>query len=75
MYAARVWSTGNTTILSLRYRLLEWSILKLCPLVGLVGYEPADGLLSGIERRVKGFLLDCQMCGHCVLKQTGMTAR
>jgi hypothetical protein len=41
------------------------------------GYEKAaPGTMpdpAAVERVVKGFLFDCQMCGQCALSSTGMS--
>ncbi|MEO1945853.1 MAG: methylenetetrahydrofolate reductase C-terminal domain-containing protein, partial [Candidatus Thioglobus sp.] len=29
--------------------------------------------ITWLEKKIKGFLFDCQMCGNCVLSSTGMT--
>ena len=37
-----------------------------------IGYDRVEKPITFIERHVKGFLFDCQMCGQCVLSETGM---
>ena len=32
-----------------------------------------DKPITWAEKKAKGFLFDCQMCGNCVLSATGMT--
>ncbi len=61
-------------------RLLEWFyaqfadvFLMLHPLWKAIGYARAEGPVKFIEKRVKGFLFDCRMCGQCVLSSTGMS--
>jgi len=38
-----------------------------------IGYDRVEKPITFIERHVKGFLFDCQMCGQCVLSETGMS--
>jgi hypothetical protein len=43
------------------------------PLWRRLGYERLERPVAAIERRVKGLLFDCQMCGQCALSETGMS--
>jgi len=55
------------------YLMLEWLMVKLDPLWRAVGYERMDRPMAMLEKGVKGFLFDCQMCGQCALSDTGMS--
>ena len=48
-------------------------LVGLHPLLNRVGYERLDKPVAVLEKAVKGFLFDCQMCGQCVLSSTGMS--
>jgi len=55
------------------YLMLEWLMVKLDPLWRAIGYERMDRPMAILEKGVKGFLFDCQMCGQCALSDTGMS--
>jgi len=55
------------------YLVLEWLMVKLDPLWRAIGYERMDRPMAILEKGVKGFLFDCQMCGQCALSDTGMS--
>lgn len=73
MYSARRWSVRHADKLELVYRGFEWLMVALDPLWRRIGYGRLEKPVAGIERAVKGFLFDCQMCGRCVLSSTGMS--
>jgi 5,10-methylenetetrahydrofolate reductase len=54
------------------YALFRRVAPRLGPVLGRLGEKRAERLLAGCERRVKGLLFDCRMCGECVLSATGM---
>jgi len=72
MYAVRSWSVRNSAQLEKLYNRFEGVFVKLGPLLERVGYARAEKPVAILERTVKGFLFDCQMCGVCVLSSTGM---
>ncbi len=72
MYAVRLWSVRNSARLEKLYNRFEGVFVKLGPVLDRVGYERAEKPVAILERSVKGFLFDCQMCGKCVLSSTGM---
>ncbi|MDP6951286.1 MAG: methylenetetrahydrofolate reductase C-terminal domain-containing protein [Alphaproteobacteria bacterium] len=55
------------------YRVSKALFLGMAPLWRAIGTERLERPLAFLERGVKGFLFDCQMCGNCVLSETGMT--
>ena len=74
MYATRRWAVRHARSLEFFYnRLFEPVMVWLHPLWQWLGYERVEKPVSAVEQAVKGFLFDCQMCGHCVLSTTGMS--
>ncbi len=73
MRAVRYWSTSHSATMEKLYLMLEWLMVKLDPLWRAVGYERMDRPMAMLEKGVKGFLFDCQMCGQCALSDTGMS--
>jgi hypothetical protein len=73
MYAVRRWSVRQARLLEVVYNAFERIMVALHPLWSALGYERVERPVAGIERIVKGFLFDCQMCGQCVLSSTGMS--
>lgn len=61
-------------------RFLEWAYARTAslmkwsePLLRKVGFERLSGLFIVGEKLSKRAMFDCQMCGQCVLHDTGMT--
>jgi len=73
MYAVRLWSTRHARGLELFYRGFESILVRLHGIASAIGYTRLERPVAGVERVVKGFLFDCQMCGQCVLSSTGMS--
>jgi hypothetical protein len=73
MYAVRLWSTRHARGLERFYRGFESLLVSLHGLMSAIGYERLEKPTARVERVVKGFLFDCQMCGQCVLSSTGMS--
>lgn len=72
MYAIRLWSVRHARGLKRLYDFFS-RLAPLCaPLARLLGAERLAALLRPVERRAKGLLFDCRMCGQCVLSATGM---
>ncbi len=55
------------------YDTLERILIKLHPILRLIGYERLEQPVAAIEKVTKTFLFDCQMCGQCILSSTGMS--
>ena len=72
-YTIRLWSVRNARFLEALYRRFADVFLLLHPLWKAVGYHRAEAPVTFMERRVKGLLFDCRMCGQCVLSSTGMS--
>ena len=73
MYRMREWSVCHASALSRIYAWLESLLVRLDPLWRAIGHERLEKPFAAVERTVKGFLFDCQMCGDCVLSSTGMS--
>lgn len=73
MYRMRSWSVRNARWLKALYALLEFVMRGLSPLFRLVGYERLDQPFAGLEKVTKGFMLDSQNCGQCIVGSTGMS--
>jgi len=55
------------------YAALEKSLVACAPLFERIGYNRLERPVAAVEKTVKGFLFDCQMCGQCALSKTGMS--
>ncbi len=73
MYAVRLWSVRRARLWERFYRLFEDALVAAAPLLRRVGHERLEAPAAAVERRVKGLLFDCRMCGRCVLSSTGMS--
>lgn len=73
MYAVRRWSVRHARGLEAFYNGFERVLLRLEPVFRRVGYDRIERPVAWIEKVVKGFLFDCQMCGQCSLSRTGMS--
>jgi hypothetical protein len=73
MYAVRRWSVRHARGLELFYNGFERVFVALHPLWKAIGYERMEKPVAVVEKAVKGFLFDCQMCGQCALSSTGMS--
>jgi hypothetical protein len=73
MYAVRRFAVRRSRFFLRLYHLFEWGIVTLDPLFRGIGYERLEAPVAFLERNIKGFLFDCNMCGQCVLSSTGMS--
>jgi len=73
MYAIRQWSVRHARGLNAFYKVFESALVALHPLWKGLGYQRLERPVAAVERRVKGLLFDCRMCGQCVLSATGMS--
>ncbi|MEE9447353.1 MAG: methylenetetrahydrofolate reductase C-terminal domain-containing protein [Arenicellales bacterium] len=69
----RKWSVSRAAKFDFIYQKLEKVLVWLEPFWMKLGYERVEKPLAFIEKHVKGFLFDCQMCGQCALHDTGMS--
>jgi len=72
-YTIRLWSIRHSRMLEWFYDKFSKFFLMLHPLWKAIGYNRVEGPIKGIEKRVKGLMFDCRMCGQCVLSSTGMS--
>ncbi len=73
MSKMRRWSVRHSKTLKNLYALVEATLIKLGPLIKRVGYRRLDAPVHGVEKLAKGFLLDSQSCGECIVGDTGMS--
>ena len=73
MLSMRIWSVRRAHWLERFYAAFEAILIALAPLWRRIGYHRLERPFAAMERAVKGFLFDCQMCGQCVLSSTGMS--
>ena len=72
-YTIRLWSVKHSRALEWFYKKFANVFLMLHPFWKAVGYHRAEVPVTFVERRVKGLLFDCRMCGQCILSSTGMS--
>ena len=63
----------NARWLKILYAGVEWLLIKADPLLQKIGYERLDRPFVRFEKMTKGFLLDSQSCGQCIVSFTGLT--
>lgn len=73
MYVVRRWSVRRARLLEAVYQRFASIITTLHPIFESIGYTRLEKPVAVVERAIKGFLFDCQMCGQCVLSSTGMS--
>lgn len=73
MYKVRLWSIKRARIMEVLYAALEKSLVACAPIFERIGYDRLERPVAAVEKTVKGFLFDCQMCGQCALSKTGMS--
>ncbi|MCY7306440.1 MAG: methylenetetrahydrofolate reductase C-terminal domain-containing protein [Rhodoferax sp.] len=73
MYFMRGWSVRHARGLEVFYAAFERVLVALHPVFKAIGYQRLEKPVAGVEKLVKGFLFDCQMCGQCALSSTGMS--
>jgi hypothetical protein len=72
-YSIRLWSVRHARLLEWFYARFAKAFLLLHPLWKALGYARVEAPVTFVEKRVKGLLFDCRMCGQCVLSSTGMS--
>ena len=73
MYRVRQWSVNHARTMETAWNMVERLLIAGQPLWRAIGYQRLEGSFVAIERNIKGFFFDCQMCGQCVLSDTGMS--
>jgi hypothetical protein len=72
-YTIRLWSIRHSRMLEWFYDKFAKTFLLLHPVWNKLGYARVEGPVKAVEKRVKGLMFDCRMCGQCVLSSTGMS--
>lgn len=72
-FAVRLWSVRHSRLLEWFYARFADAFLMLHPLWKGIGYARVEAPVKFVEKRVKGFMFDCRMCGQCILSSTGMS--
>jgi len=73
MLALRRWSVRHAGLVERFYGLLK-SLLRVCdPVIRTLGYARVEKAILPLERRLKGLMFDCRMCGVCLLSLNGMS--
>ncbi|NQV85881.1 MAG: methylenetetrahydrofolate reductase C-terminal domain-containing protein [Woeseiaceae bacterium] len=72
MYRMRSWSVRNARWLKAVYHGLESLLSFASPLFRRIGYQRLDKPFLLLEKATKGFLLDSQNCGQCIVGFTGL---
>ena len=72
-YARRLWSVRHSRALEWFYERFASLFLFLHPVWNAIGYARVEKPVAFFERRVKGLMFDCRMCGQCILSSTGMS--
>jgi len=73
MYRMRSWSVRNARWLKSLYNGIESALTFASPLLKRIGYERLDKPFLIVEKITKGFLLDSQSCGQCIVGFTGLS--
>ena len=73
MYRMRSFSVRNARWLKVLYAGVERMFLAMDPLFRKIGYDRLDKPFVVVEKLTKGFLLDSQSCGQCVVGSTGLS--
>ena len=73
MYRMRQWSVRNARSLKKLYGAIERVLVWCNPLLRRIGYARLDRPFAKIESLAKGFLLDSQSCGQCIVGFTGLS--
>lgn len=73
MYAMRLWATRHARLLEAGYNIFDPIVKALDPLWRGIGYKRLEKPFVVLETWTKGALFDCQMCGRCILRASGMS--
>ena len=73
MYRMRQWSVRNARGLNRLYSAIERMLVWCHPLLRRLGYARLDKPFLWVESLTKGFLLDSQNCGQCIVGFTGLS--
>lgn len=73
MYRMRSWSVRHSRGLKTLYHGVESMLAAISPLLRRIGYDRLDRPVLAVEKAAKGFLLDSQSCGQCIVGSTGLS--
>ena len=73
MYKARLFASKHARGYEITYNFLSPIIIKTLKAIQVISKSRLDAPITWLEKQIKGFLFDCQMCGNCILSSTGMT--
>jgi len=73
MYKVRRWTIRHARFFERFYGGFESMLVFMSPLLRRIGYARVERPVAAVEKFVKRFLFDTQMCGSCTLKATGMS--
>lgn len=73
MYRMRQWSVRHARSLKALYVGVESVLAFLDPLLRRIGHRRLDKSFLAVEKVTKGFLLDSQSCGQCIVGFTGLS--
>ena len=73
MYKARLFASKHSRAYEAIYNATSPAILATLRIVQKLTKGKLDKPITWVEKKTKGLLFDCQMCGNCVLSTTGMT--
>ncbi|MEM7431521.1 MAG: methylenetetrahydrofolate reductase C-terminal domain-containing protein [Pseudomonadota bacterium] len=73
MYRMRAWSVRHSRGLKWLYHGVESVLVFLSPVWRWIGQERVDKSMMAVEKVAKGFLLDSQSCGQCIVGSTGLS--
>jgi len=71
-FHVRRWTARHARFFEAMYACVEHVLVALHPLFQRLGYARVERPVAAVERTIKGFLFDTQMCGSCTLGATGM---
>jgi hypothetical protein len=72
MHRMRSWSVRHARWLKMLYAGFEAVLVWFDPLLRRIGYERLDGAFTAVEKVTKGWMLDSQNCGQCIVGFTGL---
>ncbi len=73
MYRMRPWSVRNARWLKALYVGIESALVWMNPLLSRIGHDRLEKPFVAVEKLTKGFLLDSQSCGQCIVASTGLS--
>lgn len=69
----RQWSIRHSAGMELIYAGVKYFFILMHPVWRKIGYQRIEKPVALMEKGIKGMLFNCQMCGQCILSDTGMS--